>query len=175
MKHLKVLLSEKKIADQVHKLGKKITKDYKGEELIILSILKGSLIFCSDLMRCIELPLKLDFISLSSYGDSLESSGEVVCDRDCKLPIRGAHVLIVEDIIDTGLTIDYLIKMLGTRKPKSLKVCSLLSKPTQVKRRVTIDYLGFEIEDHFVVGYGLDYAQKYRGLPYIGILDEESQ
>ena len=173
MNRPKVFLSEKQIIDRVHDLGQKITEDYKGKELIILAILKGSLIFCSDLMRCIKLPLKLDVMSLSSYGQEVQSSGEVICDRDCRLSIRGAHVLIVEDIIDTGLTMDYLLKMLGTRGPKSLKICSFLSKSSQIKKPVVIDYLGFDIEDHFVVGYGLDYAERYRELPYIGIFNED--
>ena len=153
-------------------LGTKITSDFQGEEVVILCVLKGSFVFCSDLVRNIKLPLKVDFVILSSYGDGTRSSGEVICERDCQTKISGRNVIVVEDIVDTGLTISHLLQMLRFRNPKSLKVAALLSKPSATKHPVTIDYLGFEIVNQFVVGYGLDYAQNYRELPYVGILKQ---
>ena len=166
-----VLITSEQVAQRVAELGQRITRDFQGEEIIVLCVLKGAFVFCSDLIKKIELPLKLEFVSLSSYGDGSESSGEVVCERDCKLDICDRNVVVVEDIIDTGLTMRHLLQMLRSRRPKTVKVASLLFKPSRNRYPVAIDYLGFEIENYFVVGLGLDYAQRYRELPYIGTLN----
>src|SRR5690606_5869542 len=147
------------------------TQDFDTEDLIVICVLKGAFVFCSDLIKKINCPLKLEFISLSSYGDSTNSSGNVRLEMDITTNIEGKNVLIVEDIVDTGLTIKTLLEMLSVRKPKTVKLASLLFKPVKLKHKVRIDYLGFEIEDKFVIGYGLDYAGRYRELPYIGILN----
>ena len=167
----KVLFSPEEIAARTQILGGHITREFQGEEVVIVCVLTGAFIFCSDLMRSINLPLQVEFVSLSSYGKGTESSGEVVCLRDCKLDVRNRNVIIVEDIIDSGLTIRHLIKMLESRSPKVVKVASLLFKPSRNRYPVAIDYLGFEIANHFVVGYGLDCALRYRELPYIGVLN----
>jgi hypoxanthine phosphoribosyltransferase len=166
-----VYLSEDEIAQRVEALGEAITKDYQGLELVVICVLKGSFIFCTDLIRKIDLPLQLEFMALSSYGESTQSSGTVTFEMDVSSSIAGKHVLIVEDIVDSGLTIMTLMKTLKTRAPASLKLASLLFKPSKLKHEVKIDYLGFEIEDKFVIGYGLDYAGRYRELPYIGVLN----
>lgn len=165
------LISEEEIAMRIDALGKAITKDFENEELVVICVLKGAFIFCSDLIKKINCPLKLEFISLSSYGDSTNSSGNVRLEMDITANIEGKNVLIVEDIVDSGLTIKTLMEMLSVRKPKTVKLASLLFKPVKLKHNVTINYLGFEIEDKFVIGYGLDYAGRYRELPYIGILN----
>lgn len=165
------LISEEEISLRIAALGSAITKDFEGESLVVICVLKGAFIFCSDLIKKINLPLSLEFISLSSYGDSTHSSGNVRLDMDITANIEGKNVLIVEDIVDSGLTIKTLIEMLSVRKPKAVKLASLLFKPSKLQHKVQIDYLGFEIEDKFVIGYGLDYAGRYRELPYIGILN----
>jgi len=165
------LISEEEIALRIEALGKAITADFDAEDLVVICVLKGAFIFCSDLIKKINRPLTLEFISLSSYGDSTNSSGNVRLDMDITANIEGKNVLIVEDIVDTGLTIKTLMDMLAVRKPKAIKLASLLFKPVKLKHKVNIDYLGFEIEDKFVIGYGLDYAGRYRELPYIGILN----
>lgn len=170
-----VMLSAADIAKRVEELGQQITQEYSEilqsrDDLVLIGILKGSVIFLADVARHIALPLSMDFIGLSSYGDATESSGVVQLTQDLSKPIAGKHVLIVEDIVDTGLTMQYLLKNLATRNPASLKVCSLLEKPTKNQGKVKIDYLGFSIEDKFVVGYGLDYSGLYRNLPYIGVM-----
>ena len=165
------LISEEEIALRIAALGSAITKDFEGESLVVICVLKGAFIFCSDLIKKINRPLSLEFISLSSYGDSTHSSGNVRLDMDITANIEGKNVLIVEDIVDSGLTIKTLIEMLSVRKPKTVKLASLLFKPSKLQHKVDIDYLGFEIEDKFVIGYGLDYAGRYRELPYIGILN----
>jgi hypoxanthine phosphoribosyltransferase len=165
------LITEDEIALRIDALGQAITKDYENQELVVICVLKGAFIFCSDLIKRINRPLSLEFISLSSYGDSTNSSGNVRMEMDITANIEGKNVLIVEDIVDSGLTIKTLMEILSARKPKSIKLASLLFKPVKLKHRVTIDYLGFEIEDKFVIGYGLDYAGRYRELPYIGILN----
>lgn len=165
------LISEEEIALRIAALGSAITKDFEGESLVVICVLKGAFIFCSDLIKKINCPLSLEFISLSSYGDSTHSSGNVRLDMDITANIEGKNVLIVEDIVDSGLTIKTLIEMLSVRKPKTVKLASLLFKPSKLQHKVNIDYLGFEIEDKFVIGYGLDYAGRYRELPYIGILN----
>jgi hypoxanthine phosphoribosyltransferase len=166
-----MLIPEEEIAMRIEALGKAITKDYEGEDLVVICVLKGAFIFCSDLIKKINRPLSLEFISLSSYGDSTNSSGNVRLEMDITANIEGRNVLIIEDIVDTGLTIKTLIDILSVRKPKSVKLASLLFKPVKLKHKVNIDYLGFEIEDKFVIGFGLDYAGRYRELPYIGILN----
>lgn len=165
------LITEDEIAYRIEALGRAITQDYENEDLIVICILKGAFVFCSDLIKKINRPVSLEFISLSSYGDSTNSSGNVRLEMDITSNVEGKNVLIVEDIVDTGLTIKTLMEMLSVRNPKSVKLASLLFKPVKLKHKVKIDYLGFEIEDKFVIGYGLDYAGRYRELPYIGMLN----
>lgn len=165
------LISEEEIALRIQALGKAITQDFENEDLVVICVLKGAFMFCSDLIKRINRPLKLEFISLSSYGDSTNSSGNVRLEMDITANIEGKNVLIVEDIVDSGLTIKTLMELLSVRKPKTVKLASLLFKPAKLKHKVNIDYLGFEIEDKFVIGFGLDYAGRYRELPYIGILN----
>ncbi len=169
------LISAEAIATRVAELGAQITADYQaiGSELVLLGVLKGSFLFLADLCRHIPLPLAIDFIGIASYGDETSSSGVVAITSDVTRPIEGKHVIIVEDIIDTGLTCHYLMKNLATRKPASVKLCSLLHKPDRTERSVDIDYLGFTIPNKFVVGYGLDDAQRYRNLSFIGYVTEE--
>ena len=167
---LEPMFTRDQIAERVRELGARIERDYQGKELVLLGVLKGSYIFISDLARAIDLPLSVDFIGLSSYGEATESSGVVKITSDLAQPIEGKHVLIVEDIVDTGLTMRYLLDNLATRRPASVKLCTLLHKPSRARTRIPIDYLGFQIEDRFVVGYGLDAADKYRNLPFIGVL-----
>ena len=166
------LHSAEAIAARIAELGRQITADYRatggGEDLVVLGVLKGSIIFMADLVRHIALPLTLDFIGVASYGDETESSGVVQITQDLTRPIADKHVLIVEDIVDTGHTVAYLMENLATRHPRSIKLCSLLHKPERAAREVAIDYLGFTIPNKFVVGYGLDIAQRYRNLPFIG-------
>lgn len=165
------LITEEEISLRIAELGKAITKDFENQELVVICVLKGAFMFCSDLMKKINCPMKLEFISLSSYGDSTNSSGNVRLEMDITANIEGKNVLIVEDIVDTGLTIKTLMEILAVRNPKTVKLASLLFKPVKLKHNVDIDYLGFEIEDKFVIGFGLDYAGRYRELPYIGILN----
>lgn len=169
----RVIISREEIHDRVAKLGDEITRDYVGEPVLLIAVLRGAALFVADLAREIALPLELDFMAVSSYGSSTKSSGVVRIIKDLDEGIEGRNVLVVEDILDTGLTLKYLLKNLASRKPKSLEVVTLLSK--QGKQRVPIDckYVGFEVPDEFVVGYGLDYAERYRNLPYIGVLKPE--
>ena len=167
---LEVLLPTQKIAERVQQLGRQIERDYEGKDLVLLGVLKGSYIFISDLARSVDLPLAIDFIGLSSYGEATESSGVVKITSDLSRPIEDKHVVIVEDIVDTGLTMRYLLDNLATRHPASVKLCTLLHKPGRARTRIPIDYLGFQIEDRFVVGYGLDAAEKYRNVPFIGVM-----
>ena len=166
-----ILITEDEIALRIQALGNAITKDFEDEDLIVICVLKGAFIFCSDLIKKINRPISLEFISLSSYGDSTNISGNVRLEMDITANIEGKNVLIVEDIVDSGLTIKTLMDIMAVRKPKSVKLASLLFKPVKLKHKVKIDYLGFEIEDKFVIGYGLDYAGRYRELPYIGVLN----
>lgn len=172
-KTFKELFSADAIAERTAELGAEITRDYqdKGDSLVLLGVLKGSILFLADLCREIELPLSMDFIGIASYGDDTESSGVVQITSDVSKPIEHKHVIIVEDIIDTGLTAHYLIDNLKTRKPASIKLCSLLHKPERTIKEVDIDYLGFTVPNKFVVGYGLDIAQQYRNLPFIGYVE----
>lgn len=165
------LISEEEIIQRIEALGKAITQNFEGQDLIVICVLKGAFMFCSDLIKRINVPLKLEFISLSSYGDNTQSSGSVRLEMDITANIEGKNVLIVEDIVDSGLTIKTLMEIMAVRKPKEVRLASLLFKPSKLKHPVKIDYLGFEIEDKFVIGYGLDYAGRYRELPYIGVLN----
>lgn len=168
-----VLISEEKIAQKVKEIAKKITDDYKGKEIILVCILKGSYIFTADLSRNLDLPCSIEFMQVSSYGNSTENSGSIRIIKDLNVPIDGKHIILVEDIIDTGLTLKNLKNTLETRNPASVKIVAFLDKPSRRKVEINADYTGFKIEDKFVVGYGLDYAQKYRNLPYVAILKEE--
>src|SRR5713101_2024799 len=167
---LEVLIPTDKITARVKEIGAQIERDYQGKDLVLLGVLKGSYIFISDLARAIDLPLAVDFIGLSSYGEATESSGVVKITSDLSKPIEGKHVLIVEDIVDTGLTMRYLLDNFSTRRPASVKICALLQKPSRLRTRIPIQYLGFTVPDLFVVGYGLDAGEKYRNLPFIGAL-----
>jgi hypoxanthine phosphoribosyltransferase len=167
------LYSQDQIQKRVAELGKKIAKDYEGEKLVLVCVLKGSFVFTADLARAIDGNVHVDFLGVQSYGEGTQSSGVVRITQDLTRNIEDEHVLIVEDIVDTGLTIHHLLDLLQTRKPASLKICSLLHKPARTKIEVPIDYLGFTIEDKFVVGYGLDWAQRYRNLPFIGVVEHE--
>jgi hypoxanthine phosphoribosyltransferase len=170
-----ILLSEDQIRVKVAEIGKRISADYAGRELTLVSVLKGSLPFMADLMRQIELPLRIDLMEVSSYGGtSTESSGLVRILKDLSAPIDGRDVLLVEDIIDTGLTLNYLLRYLRGKNPKSIKVCSLLDKPARRLVEIPIDYVGFEIPDAFVVGYGLDFGEVYRNLRFVGVLRPEA-
>jgi hypoxanthine phosphoribosyltransferase len=163
------LISAEAIATRVGELGAQITADYRDkQDVIVIGVLKGSVIFMADLVRHIALPIRIDFIGISSYGDATVSSGVVQITQDVSRPIEGKHVIVVEDIVDTGHTVAYLMENLATRRPASIKLASLLHKPERQEREVKIDYLGFTIPNKFVVGYGLDIAQQYRNLPFIG-------
>jgi hypoxanthine phosphoribosyltransferase len=163
------LISAEAIAARVAELGAQITEDYRDkEDVVVIGVLKGSVIFLADLARHIALPIRLEFIGISSYGDATVSSGIVQITQDVSKPIEGKHVIVVEDIVDTGHTVSYLLANLLTRRPASIALVSLLHKPERQEREVKIDYLGFTIPNKFVVGYGLDIAQQYRNLPYIG-------
>jgi hypoxanthine phosphoribosyltransferase len=165
------MLSAEAIAARVRELGAAITRDYVDGAVVLVCVLKGSFIFAADLARAIDLPVRIDFLGVRSYGEGTESSGVVQITHDLSHPIAHEDVILVEDIVDTGLTIAHLMDLLRTRQPRSVRVCSLLHKPARAKVDVKVDYLGFTIEDRFVVGYGLDFAEKYRNLPYIGIVE----
>lgn len=169
----RVLITGEEIADRVKTIAEEIRKDFAGEDLIMICILRGSCYFFADLTR--ELPnfINLEFMSVSSYGSGATSSGEVRIIKDISCPIEGKNVIVVEDIIDTGYTLAYLKRILTERRPKALKICSLLDKPSRREAEIEGDYVGFTVPNEFVVGYGLDYNQKYRNLPYIGILKRE--
>jgi len=168
---VRVLFDAAAVRERVSQIGRDIASGAPGDDLVLLAVLKGSFIFAADLARAIPKPLRMDFLGLSSYGRETESSGIVKITQDLSQPIEGAHVVVVEDIIDTGLTMAYLLDNLATRKPASVKVCALLEKPSRAIRNIRIDHVGFVISDEFVVGYGLDYDERYRNLPYIGVLD----
>lgn len=165
-----ILISEEEIQELVNELGERINKDYEGKEIIFAVILKGSLVFAADLMRRLTMPVKLDFIQASSYGESSVSSGIINIKKDLDNVISGKHVLIIEDIIDSGNTLAKLKQVLLERDPASVKICTLLSKPSRREMDVEVEYIGKDIPDDFVVGYGLDFNERYRNLPYIGIL-----
>ncbi|MFY9218261.1 MAG: hypoxanthine phosphoribosyltransferase [Tepidanaerobacteraceae bacterium] len=169
-----VLITKEQIEEKIKELGEKISNDYRNcDNLLLVGVLKGAVVFMADLIRNIDIPLDIDFMAVSSYGSSTESSGVVRILKDLDDPIEGKDLLVVEDIIDSGLTLSYMCDILKSRKPKSLKICALLDKPSRRKIDLKVDYLGFEIPDYFVVGYGLDYAEKYRNLPDICVLKPE--
>ena len=167
-----VMFSQEEIEAKVIELAKQIEKDYKGQDLLLVGILKGASVFVADLMRKIDLNVNIDFMSVSSYGSGTVSSGTVKILKDLDVDIKDKNVLIVEDIIDSGITLRNLYDTLMTREPRSLKLCTLLNKPARKKVDVDVDYIGFVIEDKFIVGYGIDYDEKYRNLPYIAIVED---
>ena len=168
---IRVLLSEEEVDSRIREIAAKISRDYAGKEIHLICVLKGGVFFTCELAKRITVPVTLDFMSVSSYGDDTKSSGVVKIVKDLDQPLEGKNVLIVEDIIDSGRTLSYLIDILGKRKPESIHLCTLLDKPERRVRDVKVDYSCFNIPDEFVVGYGLDYAQKYRNLPFIGVVE----
>ena len=166
-----VVFTEDEIDKRIAELGAQITRDYKGKEITMICILKGAASFACELAKALTIPATFDFMCVSSYGDGTKSSGIVRISKDTDETLEGKNVLIIEDIIDSGRTLHYLLEILHKRNPKSLKLCTLLDKPSRRVTEVKVDYTGFVIEDRFVVGYGLDYAQKYRNLPYIGVVE----
>ena len=172
---IRVMFSEEEVDNIIKEIGKQISEDYEGKEIHLICVLRGGSFFMCELSKRITVPVSLDFMSVSSYGNDSKSSGVVKIVKDLDDSLEGKHVIVIEDIIDSGRTLSYLLELLKDRKPESLKLCTLLDKPDRRVVDVHIDYTGFEVPDEFIVGYGLDYAQKYRNLPYIGVveLDEE--
>ena len=170
---LRTLITEQEISEKVKELGARISQDYTGKNLMMVGILKGSVVFMADLMRAISSPAKIDFMSVSSYGTGVKTSGVVKILKDLDIPLEGVDLLLVEDILDSGLTLQYLREILQKRNPSSVRIVTLLDKPEGRKADIRPDYCGFQVPDEFVVGYGLDYAEHYRNLPYIGILKPE--
>ena len=170
---VRVLISREKLLERIGELGETISRDYEGRQVHLVGILKGSLFFLCDLARVIEEPVTLDFMSVSSYGAGTKTSGVVKLIKDLDEPLEGKHVIVVEDIVDSGRTLSYLLENLESRNPASLRLCTLLDKPERRERDVHVDYTGFVVPDEFVVGYGLDYDQRYRNLPYVGVLSFE--
>lgn len=169
-----ILVTEEAIQSTIASMGQRLSQEYRGKDLLLVGVLKGAIMFIVDLARAIELPLTMDFMAIASYGASRETSGIVRILKDLDTSIEGKHVLIVEDIIDSGLTLNYILDMLRTRNPASLRVCTLLNKPARRRVDVPVDYVCFDIPDEFVVGYGLDYNQIYRNLPFVGVLKPET-
>lgn len=165
-----VLFSQQQLEERVDQIAQEITRDYAGKEIVLISVLRGSFVFMADLCRRIDLPCTIDFMSVSSYGSGTSSTGQVQITKDLSGDISGKHILVVEDILDSGNTLSYLLRVLEQRGPASVRLCTLLDKPDRRVKPVEVHYSGFTIPDAFVVGYGLDYAEKYRNLPYIGIL-----
>lgn len=165
-----VLLSREQLQETVAELGRKISEDYRGKNLLMVSVLKGSVVFMADLMRAVEVPCRIDFMSVSSYGVGVKTSGVVKIIKDLDIALEGFDLLVVEDILDSGKTLHYLLEVLSARRPKSIRICTLLDKPDRRQVPIAADYSGAVIPDAFVVGYGLDYHEKYRNLPYVGIL-----
>ncbi|MBQ3604260.1 MAG: hypoxanthine phosphoribosyltransferase [Clostridia bacterium] len=168
-----VLFSQEDLAAMVARLGEQISRDYKGKNLLLVSILKGSVVFMSDIMRSIDIPCRIDFMAVSSYGSGIKSSGSVKIIKDLDLDLQGYDLLIVEDILDSGRTLSSLMEILSTRKPKSIEICTLFDKPERREADVYAKYIGAQVPDAFIVGYGLDYDEKYRNLPFVGILKPE--
>jgi hypoxanthine phosphoribosyltransferase len=168
-----VLIDDEALQRRIRELGEEISGDYVGRDLLLVGVLKGAVFFMSDLMRQITVPCEIDFMAISSYGASTDSSGVVRILKDLDINIEGRQVLIVEDIIDSGLTLSYLVRTLEAREPASLEVCALLTKPERRQIDVAVRYVGFEIPNRFVIGYGLDFAERYRNLPYVGVLNPE--
>lgn len=171
--HIRVMISEEDVDRRIAELAAQISKDYEGNSVHLICILKGSVFFTCELAKRITIPVTMDFMSVSSYGDGTKSTGVVRLVKDLDEPLEGRNVIVIEDIIDSGRTLSYLLENLGRRNPKSLRLCTLLDKPDRRVTDVKVDYTGFEIPDEFVVGYGLDYAQKYRNLPYVGVISQE--
>jgi hypoxanthine phosphoribosyltransferase len=169
----KVLIDEQTLRARVAEIGTEISADYVGKDILLVGVLKGAVFFMADLMRHLSIPCEVDFMAISSYGASTDSSGVVRILKDLDINIEGRHVLVVEDIIDSGLTLSYLMRTLEARAPASLEICALLTKPDRREITVPVRYTGFEIPNEFVIGYGLDYAERYRNLPYVGVLDPE--
>lgn len=170
---LRVLLSEDEIREKVRELGGKITADYKNSNLMLVTVLKGAVVFLADLMRQIDVPAEIDFMVVSSYGSGVKSSGVVKIVKDLDVPLAGKDILIVEDILDSGLTLSYIKELLESRGPRSIRIATLLDKPSRRKVDLQADYIGFSVPDEFVIGYGLDYDEKYRNLPFVGVLKRE--
>ena len=170
---LRVLLSEEEIRAKCKEMGARISQEYKGKNLMLVTVLKGAVVFLADLMRQIDVPAEIDFMVVSSYGSGVKSSGVVKIVKDLDVPLAGKDILIVEDILDSGLTLSYIKELLESRGPRSIRIATLLDKPDRREAPITADYVGFVVPDQFIVGYGLDYAEKYRNLPYIGILKPE--
>jgi len=168
----KVIITREEIAEKVAELAAEIRKDYRGKNPLLIGILKGSFVFMSDLVRAMNIPVEIDFVRLASYGVGKDSSGKIKLIKDVETPVKNRHVLVVEDIVDRGLTVRFLLDYLSFRKPASLKLCALFDKPSRRKVEVPIDYVGFTVPDAFVVGYGLDFDEKYRYLPNLCILEE---
>ncbi len=169
--HVKVLLSEEEVDAKIKAIGDQISRDYEGKQVHLICVLKGGSFFMCELAKRITVPVSIDFMAVSSYGGSTQSGGVVKIVKDLDEPIKDKDVLVVEDIVDSGRTLSYLLEMLRARGPRSVRLCTLLDKPERRVVEVNVDYTGFEIPDHFVVGYGLDYDQKYRNLPYIGVVE----
>ena len=165
-----VLYSQQMLQEKVKEMGEAISRDYAGKNLLLVSVLKGSVVFMADLMRAITIPARIDFMSVSSYGSGVKTSGEVKIIKDLDRPLEGLDLLLVEDILDSGMTLSYLRDMLSKRGPKSIRIATLLDKPARRQADIQADYVCFDVPDEFVVGYGLDYAEKYRNLPYVGVL-----
>jgi hypoxanthine phosphoribosyltransferase len=165
------LVSEEELQARIRELAAQVSADYEGREMLVVGVLKGAVFFIADLLRQLTVPCELDFMAVSSYGSSTHSSGVVRILKDLEMPIAGRHVLVVEDVIDSGLTLSYLLKNLASREPASLEICSLLTKPGHRRLNIPIRYVGFDLPDAFVIGYGLDYAERWRNLPYIAILE----
>ena len=168
-----ILIDEETLHGRIAELGASISDDYRDQDLLLIGVLKGAIFFMADLMRSIEVPCEVDFMAISSYGAGIDSSGVVRILKDLDVSIEGRNVLVVEDIIDSGLTLSYLLRNLEAREPNSLEVCALLTKPERRENDVTCRYVGFEIPNRFVIGYGLDFAERYRNLPYVGVLRDE--
>jgi hypoxanthine phosphoribosyltransferase len=168
-----ILIDEPTLQARIAELGGEISGDYAGKDLLLVGVLKGAVFFMADLMRTLTVPCEVDFMAISSYGDETDSSGVVRILKDLDIPLQDRHVLVVEDIIDSGLTLSYLMRNLRARDPASLEICALLTKPSRREIDVPVRYVGFEIPNRFVVGYGLDYAERYRNLRYVGVLSEE--
>ena len=165
------LITEEALQARIAELAAKVSEDYAGREPLVIGVLKGAVFFIADLLRCLTVPCELDFMAVSSYGSSTHSSGVVRILKDLDIPIAGRHVLVVEDVIDSGLTLSYLMKNLASRQPASLEICTLLTKPGHKRLNIPIRYTGFDLPDAFVIGYGLDYAERYRNLPFIAVLE----
>jgi hypoxanthine phosphoribosyltransferase len=168
-----ILIGEEELQARIRELGAELSVDYAGREVLLVGVLKGAVFFMADLMRSLTIPCEIDFMAISSYGASTDSSGVVRILKDLDINIEGRHVLVVEDIVDSGLTLSYLMRNLESREPASLEVCALLTKPTRREIDVPVRYIGFEIPNRFVIGYGLDFAERYRNLPYVGVLHDD--